>query len=154
MPPASRCAQDQANPACPRRFWRRKSRVSPLWHIARTGLFLTWSTLGAPAPIRLMRSLTGPVCSQLLTEIAHPQQTFPLRVTNDRSAMSGHVGLSLSLRPIAFRQQTKLRARNRNRQPDRDPIEILEGPETSSSRGDPGLLALLSSCRSILSISR
>jgi hypothetical protein len=26
----------------------------------------------------LMRSLTVPVCSQLLTEIAHPQQTFPV----------------------------------------------------------------------------
>ncbi len=32
-------------------------------------------TLSAPAPVPLMRSLTGPVCSQLLTETANHTNT-------------------------------------------------------------------------------
>lgn len=93
VPLASRSAQDQANPACPRRFWRRKPRVSPLWRIARTGLFPTWGTLTAPSPMPLMRSLTVPVCSQLLTKIARPQQTFLLPgLHKDAGGRKGHLG--------------------------------------------------------------
>jgi hypothetical protein len=40
-----------------------------------------------------MRSLTVPVCSQLLTEIARPQQTFPVpEIQKDAGGRKGHLG--------------------------------------------------------------
>ena len=43
-PLASMFVQAQANPSCHRRFWLRRPKVAPLWHIARTDLLSTSGT--------------------------------------------------------------------------------------------------------------